>query len=101
MLSWSCVREVNDPARVGIAIGFCNLPIFLTFALLQWVTGVILDARWEGAIEGGVRVYPPAAWEAAFTVCLVVAVGTLVMTTLVTETRCRNVWQPRQASRGE
>jgi sugar phosphate permease len=26
ILVWSCVREVNDPARVGIAVGFCNAP---------------------------------------------------------------------------
>lgn len=95
VLVWTCVREVNDPARVGIAMGFCNMPIFLGFALVQWLMGVILDARWQGVTGQGARLYPPAAYEAAFTLCLVVAVAALVASTLVTETRCRNIWTPR------
>jgi len=94
VLVWSCVREVNDPARVGIAIGFCNVPIFLAFGLLQWLTGVILDAKWTGLMSGGARHYPPAAYQAAFVVCLALAACALVAALLVTETRCRNVWQP-------
>ena len=95
VLVWSCVREVNDPARVGIAIGFCNMPVFLAFALLQWLTGVILDAKWTGLMSGGVRLYPPAAYQAAFVVCLVLAACALVASLRVTETRCRNVWARR------
>ena len=94
VLVWSCVREVNDPARVGIAIGFCNVPIFLAFGLLQWLTGVILDAKWTGLMSGGARHYPPAAYQAAFVVCLALAACALVAALLVTETRCRNVWRP-------
>jgi hypothetical protein len=93
ILLWSCVREVNDPGRVGVAVGFCNAPIFLGFAVLQWVTGAMLDARWTGLVEAGARVYPPDAYRAVFTVCLVLALGGLVATFFVTETRCRNVWQ--------
>src|SRR5213596_2762474 len=94
VLVWSCVREVNDPARVGIALGFCNVPIFLGVALLQWLTGVILDAKWTGLATGGARHYPPQAYQAAFAVCLVIAAGGLGAALLVTETRCRNVWRP-------
>ena len=97
VLVWSCVREVNDPARVGIAIGFCNMPIFLAFALLQWLTGVILDAKWTGLMSGGVRHYPPAAYQAAFVVCLVLATCALVASLRVTETRCHNIWVRRQS----
>lgn len=92
VLPFACVREVNDPARLGIAIGFCNLPIFLGFALLQWITGAILDSRWEGIVAGGRRVYPFVAYHTAFTLCLGVAVAALAMACLVTETRCRNMW---------
>src|SRR2546428_12490194 len=35
-LVWSCGREVNDPPRVGIAIGLFNGPLFPPFPLLQW-----------------------------------------------------------------
>lgn len=97
VLVWSCAREVNDPARVGVVIGFCNLPIFLLFAVMQWLTGVVLDARWDGAVAGGLRVYPAAAYQTAFGLCLAVAVLSLVMAALVTETRCRSVWTPAAA----
>ena len=66
ILVWACVREVNDPARVGIVIGFCNAPIFLAFAILQWLTGAILDAKWAGLVRGGVRIYPEAGYRTAF-----------------------------------
>ena len=94
VLVWSCVREVNDPARVGVAVGFCNMPIFLGFAVLQWLTGVILDAKWTGLVSAGARLYPAEAYRTTFAVCLVIAVAALVAASLVTETRCRNVWGP-------
>jgi sugar phosphate permease len=92
ILVWSCVREVNDPARVGLAVGFGNAPIFLGFALLQWLTGALLDAGWAGAMRGGTRLYPPEAFRAAFGVCGALALGAVVAAALVTETRCRNIW---------
>jgi sugar phosphate permease len=94
VICFACVREVNNPERVGLSIGFCNLPVFLGLALLQWITGVILDSRWEGIVAGGRRVYPFAAYHAAFALCLAVALTALVMACLVTETRCRNIWRP-------
>ena len=93
ILVWACVREVNDPARVGIVIGFCNAPIFLAFAILQWLTGAILDAKWAGLVRGGVRIYPEAGYRTAFGVCLGLAAVALVSTLFVTETRCRNIWR--------
>ena len=91
-LVWTCVREVNDPNRVGVVVSFSNMPIFLSFALLQWLTGLILDSYWTGASLAGARIYPAAAYEAAFTVCLGVSVAAFVSACLVTETRCQNLW---------
>ncbi|MBI3825067.1 MAG: MFS transporter [Candidatus Rokubacteria bacterium] len=96
VLVWACVREVNDPARVGVVVGFCNMPIFFGFALLQWMTGLLLDAHWTGTSARGVRLYPPAAYQAAFLACGLVALGALAGAALVTETRCRNVWRPAE-----
>jgi MFS family permease len=93
ILVWACVREVNDPARVGIVIGFCNAPIFLAFAIMQWLTGAILDATWTGLASGGVRIYAEAGYRTAFGVCLGLAAGALLSTLFVTETRCRNIWR--------
>jgi sugar phosphate permease len=93
IIALACVREVNNPERVGLSIGFHNLPVFLGIALLQWITGVILDSRWEGIVAGGRRVYPFAAYHAVFTFCLGVTLIALLLACLVTETRCQNVWR--------
>jgi MFS family permease len=91
-LVFPCIREVNDPRHVGVALGSQNLPIFLGVALMQWLTGVLLDANWTGAVAGGSRVYPVAAYSKAFTLSFIVAFASFVMACLTTETRCRNVW---------
>lgn len=93
VLVFACVREVNDPRHVGVALGFHNLPVFLGFALMQWLTGVILDAHWDGQIVAGARVYPPEAYRTAFRLCLAVATGAVVAACLVRETHCRNIWR--------
>jgi sugar phosphate permease len=96
VLVWACVREVNDPARVGIALGFVNAPIFLGFALFQSLTGALLDARWEGLAREGARLYPAAAYRGVFLLCALLAAAAVVAAAAVTETRCRSVWRPRE-----
>lgn len=96
-LVFASICEVNDPRYVGVAIGFHNLPVFLGFGLLQWLTGVILDARWDGIVSAGARVYSLDAYRAAFALCLAVSAGSLVSACLMTETRCRNIWEPAAA----
>jgi MFS family permease len=91
-LVFPCIREVNDPRHVGVALGCQNLPIFLSFAVMQWLTGVLLDANWTGAMAAGSRAYPLAAYRIAFTLCFAVASASFLMAWLTTETRCRNVW---------
>ena len=90
---FACVREVNDPRYVGVTLGFHNLPVFLGFALMQWLTGALLDARWEGALAAGTRIYSLGAYRGAFALCLAVSAAALVCACLVTETHCRNIWQ--------
>jgi len=93
ILVWPCVREVNDPTRVGVVVGFCNIPMFLFVALMQWLTGLVLDAAWTGLETAGTRVYSATAYRAAFGLCLAVAVGAVALAACITETRCRNVWR--------
>jgi sugar phosphate permease len=92
-LVWPCVREVNNPAQVGIAVGFVNVPIFLAFAIMQWLTGVILDAHWTGLMSAGVRLYPVEGYRALFFLCLAISAVATIASWFVTETRCRNVWR--------
>jgi MFS family permease len=90
---FATIREVNDPRHVGMAMGVQNTPVFFGFALMQWITGAALDARWAGASLAGARVYPLDAYRLAFAICLAVSVGAVVASFFVAETRCRNVWR--------
>jgi sugar phosphate permease len=92
VLVFACIREVNDPRHVGVALGFHNLPTFLSFGLTQWLTGLLLDRLWDGTLVAGARVYSVDAYRAAFALCLALAIGAFFSACLVTETRCRNIW---------
>jgi sugar phosphate permease len=92
VLVFACIREVNDPRHVGVALGFHNLPTFLSFGITQWLTGLVLDRLWDGTLVAGARVYSVDAYRAAFALCLALAIGAFLSACLVTETRCRNIW---------
>ncbi|MEX2224218.1 MAG: MFS transporter [Candidatus Rokuibacteriota bacterium] len=90
---FAAIREVNDPRYVGVALGFHNLPTFLSFGIMQWVTGLVLDRYWDGALVAGARVYGHDAYRAAFALCLLLAVGAFLSACLAPETRGRNIWR--------
>jgi sugar phosphate permease len=92
VLVFAAIREVNDPRYVGVALGFHNLPTFLSFGVMQWVTGLVLDRYWDGALVAGARVYGADAYRAAFALCLLLAAGAFVSACLAPETRGRNIW---------
>jgi hypothetical protein len=68
------------------------VPAFLSFGLTQWVTGLVLDRYWDGALVAGARVYGYDAYRTAFTLCLLLAAGAFVSACLAPETRGRNIW---------
>lgn len=91
VLTWPLGREVNPPALSGIAVAVVNLGGFLGAALTQGPLGAVLDARWAGASVAGARVYPLAAYSAAFTICAGFMLITLLVTLLLRETRGENI----------
>src|SRR2546430_17265722 len=74
--------------------------MFLFVALMQWLTGLALDAAWTGLETAGTRVYSATAYRAAFGLCLAVAGGAVALAACITETRCRNVWRSEESSWG-
>jgi len=92
VLVFAAIREVNDPRYVGVALGFHNVPAFLCFGIMQWLTGVVLDRYWDGALVAGARMYGHDAYRTAFALCLLLAAGAFVSACLAPETRGRNIW---------
>lgn len=76
LLCLACAKELSPPETTGIATALVNGGGFFGAAVLQIVLGAMLDSRWEGALVAGARLYPLAAYLRAFSLCLVIMVGT-------------------------
>ncbi|MEN1761492.1 MFS transporter [Anoxynatronum sibiricum] len=85
ILSWSCSKEVNDPAIAGIATSIVNMGGFVGAAFLPVILGSIID-RYGHLLEAA------DLYHRAFLFCLAFAVLSLVGSLLVKETHCRNIY---------
>jgi sugar phosphate permease len=92
VLTWPIGREVNPPHLAGVAVAVANLGGFLGAALTQAPLGALLDARWAGVLDAGARVYPVAAYQAAFGACAVFVLLAALLSLLLRETYGRNVF---------
>ena len=68
VISFTLARETNPVAIVGTALAFVNMAVTSTGALFQPVIGLLLDARWDGMLSDGARVYSEAAYREALSV---------------------------------
>ena len=74
---WTLVRESTPGAVLGLTMGLMNPFPMLGIAVFQVWTGAILDR--VGRVNG---IYPPEAYRNAFSLCLVVMVGCLIIALL-------------------
>jgi sugar phosphate permease len=96
VLVWPVGRDVNPPRLAGVAVAVVNLGGFLGAALTQGPLGAVLDARWQGMLADGARVYPLDAYRAAFGICAMFVLVSAAVALLMRETRGRNVFaEPR------
>ncbi|MBI2219288.1 MAG: MFS transporter [Candidatus Rokubacteria bacterium] len=79
LLTLSVARDNARPHTAGIATAFVNAGGFLSAAVFQVVGSAIMDLYWTGEMAAGVRVYPMAAFQAAFAACLVAAAVSVVV----------------------
>lgn len=66
IIGFATGREANSPQALGAAMGIVNTGVIGGGALIQPLIGLILDRRWDGAMEAGARIYSPAAYQVAF-----------------------------------
>ncbi len=86
VLVWPLGRDVNPAPLAGVAVAVVNFGGFLGAAVTQGPLGALLDAFWDGGVAQGARVYPLAAYRAAFVVCTVFAVASFVSGLFLRET---------------
>lgn len=74
-------REWNKPTHSATALGFVNMGVVSSGAVMQPVIGALLDLNWSGELLDGARVYSAEVYATAFyslvTVLLVAALSLL------------------------
>lgn len=86
------VREVTRPGVEGAVTGFLNTFTVGSGALFQPLIGILLDYRWDGALEGGVRVYTLATYKFAFLSLIGACIVALLCSLFMRETRAQRLY---------
>jgi MFS family permease len=86
-LVWACAKEVNPPAYSGTSTSVANTGGFLGPALVQPLVGLVLDISSRGAAHSA------DDWRRGVAVLFVFALFGWLCTFMITETRCRNIYQ--------
>ncbi|OQY64597.1 MAG: MFS transporter [Rhodocyclaceae bacterium UTPRO2] len=97
-LSWACAKEVNPPLLSGMATSVVNVGVFLGPSILQPLVGWVMDRGWQGAMDGGARLYSAADYRTGLLLMAAFAAFGAVATLFVRETGCRNVWRQQTSS---
>jgi len=89
VVCFATVREHNDASYAGTAMAFVNMAVIGAGAVMQPVTGWLLDLGWQGEVVAGARVYSADAYRDAFIVLPISCVTALVLALSVRETHAR------------
>ena len=89
VLGFAAGREHNSPASVGLTIGVINTATTGSGALFQPLVGWLLDLRWSGATEAGVRIYEAADFRFALGVLPLTGLLGLALVFFIRETWSR------------
>jgi MFS family permease len=87
-LSYAVGRESAPPELSGTITGVVITGIMIGPALIQPVTGLLLDMNWGGVVEAGVRMYDVAAFRVAFLPTLIWTAGAALLAPWMKETHC-------------
>jgi MFS family permease len=89
ILGFAFVKESVPPSLAGTVSGVCNMGVMIGPMVLQPAMGHVLDSKWNGLLENGIRTYHLGAYQSAFTLMIVWSVISAILICFTTETRCR------------
>jgi predicted MFS family arabinose efflux permease len=89
-LTWPAAKEVNPPHLSGMATSVVNTGGFVGGALMQPLSGWVIERGWDGMMVDGVRIYAVAAYERGLWLFLAASLIGCVAVLWLTETHCRN-----------
>jgi MFS family permease len=86
VLCFATARENNSPTVSATAVAFANMAVMGTSAAFQPLIGWVLDLRWDGRIEAGVRVFAPDDFSMAFLSLIAIGMVSVAAALFVRET---------------
>jgi len=85
------VKESVPLALAGTVTGVCNMGMEMGPMILQPTIGWVLDFRWDGLSENGIRIYDLNAYQVAFIAMIGISLlGTLIIL-FARETYCQQL----------
>ena len=91
VVSFAFAQESVPRDLAGTITGVVNTGVMIGPMLLQPGVGWILDAKWGGLHQGGVRVYGMEAFQAGFALMFIWVALSLILLFFTRETYCRQI----------
>jgi len=91
VIGMAFVKESVPLALAGTVSGISNMGMEMGPMMLQPAIGVILDMRWNGVLENGIRVYDLNAYHMAFGAIIGLSILGALLITFAKETYCRQL----------
>ena len=91
VIGMAFVKESVPLALAGTVSGISNMGMEMGPMILQPVIGVILDFRWDGLLEDGIRIYDLNAYHMAFGVIIGLSILGALLITFARETFCQQL----------
>jgi sugar phosphate permease len=91
VIGMAFVKESVPFALAGTVSGISNMGMEMGPMILQPTIGLILDFRWDGLLENGVRIYDLSAYHMAFAVIIGLCILGAILITFARETFCQQL----------
>jgi hypothetical protein len=91
VIGMAFVKESVPAALAGTVAGVCNMGMEMGPMIIQPAIGWVLDYKWNGLSENGIRIYDLNAYHLAFTAMIGLSLlGTLIIP-FARETYCQQL----------
>lgn len=91
VVGFAFIKESVPVVFAGIVTGVCNMGMEMGPMILQPVIGWILDLKWNGVSENGIRIYDLNAYHVAFGVMIGFSLLGALIIPFARETYCRQL----------
>lgn len=88
IIGFAFVKESVPPSLTGTVSGVCNMGVMTGPMVLQPVMGWVLDRKWDGTMEAGIKVYHLGAYQSAFSLMMIWSILAAILICFTTETHC-------------